>query len=606
MRTERPRIDRRLAAAPAVDEPISSGVAITFRDEWGSAAQMFDLNRLGFPVDLTALFADAFRASFASAATATRKGYWKSLRAFARFAAEDGEIAEVAALTTEAVGRYVAWLDRQRSPTGEPWGISTRHGRYVPIKIMLEWAMRNRADLMPERLQFPANPFPGRHRTPVPRRLPAYELKAILRACYAEIDIAWARFEEGRAILESDHGGVTDGRRDLETLLVATGRAGGGIMPWHDRAAAGRQSHRRIRRAGGTRMLAQHLHLTVDTLVPFFLAIAIQTAANPDSLRNIGRDCLASHPLDPDRIIVDWAKPRAGNTLRRAQRRTFDKRRRYSVPNLVEKLLAMSAPLVPHAQPAERHRLFLIRGNRPKGVGVIGSQTLDAGIGRFIARSNRSIKAWNEAHPEQIRPSMRSFAPALFRGSVATEHYKAAGGDIRVAQVLLNHAQVSTTDLYVRGAETQRMYEKTIATLQHRMIGWIAMRPGVQGVERNIDGQIESDDKGIAEAFSHICINPMAGRAPGSAQGRLCPSFMGCLSCPGLVIPIDSRYLARILQVMRKLEIARDQLDAERWRSIYAPSYRILKAEILPDFPVEMHEEAERMIATLPPLPDPE
>ncbi len=605
MRSELPHIDRRLAVASAAGKAISSGAMIAFRDEWGGVAQMFDLNRLGLSVDLTMLFADAFRASFASAATATRKGYWKSLRTFARFAAEDGSIAEIATLTTAAVGRYVAWLDRQRSPKGNAWGISTRHGRYLPIKIMLEWAMRNRAHLMPEQLQFPANPFPGRHGTPVPRRLPAHELKAILRACYAEIDIAWARFEEGRAILETDHDGVADDRRDLETLLVATGRAGGGIMPWYDRAP-GRQSHRRMRRAGGTRMLAQHLHLTVDTLVPFFLAIAIQTAANPDSLRNIERDCLASHPLDPHRIIVDWAKPRAGNAMRRAQRRTFDKRRRYSVPNLVEKVLAMSAPLVTHAPPAERDRLFLIRGNRPKGVGVIGSQTLDAGIRRFIARSNQSITAWNAAHPEQLRSPMRPFAPVLFRGSVATEHYKVAGGDIRVVQALLNHAQASTTDLYVRGPETQRMYEKTIASLQHRMIGWIVMRPEVQGVEQNIDGHIGNSNEGAAEAFSHICINPMAGKAPGSAQGRLCPGFMSCLSCPGLVIPIDTRHLARILQVMRKLEIARDRLDAERWRSIYAPSYRILKEEILPDFPVEMREEAERMIATLPPLPDPE
>lgn len=108
MRSERPRIDRRLAAASAIEEPISSGVAITFRDEWGSVAQIFDFGRLGLAVDLTMVFADSFRASFASAATATRKGYWKSLRTFARFAAEDGEIADVAALTTEAVGRYVA------------------------------------------------------------------------------------------------------------------------------------------------------------------------------------------------------------------------------------------------------------------------------------------------------------------------------------------------------------------------------------------------------------------------------------------------------------------------------------------------------------------
>ena len=605
MLSDRPHIDRRLTAAPVFDKPISSGVVITFHDEWGSAAQIFDFSRLGLSVDLTMLFADAFRASFTGAAIETRKGYWKSLRTFARFTAEDAAIAEIADLTSKAVGRYIAWLDCQKSPTGQPWGISTRHGRYVPIKVMLEWAIRNRAHLMPEQLQFPGNPFPGRHRTPVRRRLPAHELKTILRACYTEIDVAWLRFEKGRAILETDHDGVTDDRREMKMLLVATGRAGDGIMPWYDHVS-GRQSKRRIRRFGGTRMLAQHLHLTVDTLVPFFLAIAIQTAANPDSLRNIGRDCLTSHPLDPHRIIVDWAKPRAGSTLRRAQRRTFDKRRRYSVPNLVEKLLAMSAPLVPHAQPAERDRLFLIRGNRPKGVGVIGSQTLDAGIARFIARSNRSISAWNEAHPEQLRSPMRSFAPVLFRGSVATEHYKEAGGDIRVAQMLLNHTRASTTDMYIRGPETQRMYEKTIASLQHRMIGWIAMRPDVQGVERTIDSQMGNDDEDVAEAFSHICINPMAGKAPGSSQGRLCPNFMGCLSCPGLVIPIDCRHLARVLQVLRKLEAARDRLDAERWRSIYAPGYRILKAEILPDFPVELHKEAERMIATLPPLPDPE
>jgi hypothetical protein len=578
---------------------------IAFRDEWGGVAQMFDLNRLGLSPDLTEIFADAFHASFTSAATATRKGYWKALRTFARFAGETGTITDTADLTTETVGLYVVWLDRQRSPTGKAWGISTRHGRYVPLKIMLEWAMRNRPHLMPEQLQFPPNPFPGRHRTAAPRRLPAAELKAILRACYAEIDIAWSRFEEGRAILEKNPDGLTDDRRELDALLVETGRTVGGIMPWYDQHP-GRRSYRSIQRHGGTRMLAQYLHLTVDALVPFFLAIAIQTAANPDSLRNIGRDCLASHPLDPHRIIVDWAKPRAGNAVRRAQRRTFDKRRRYSVPNLVEKVLAMSAPLVAHASPGERDRLFLIRGNRPKGVGVIGAQTLDAGIRRFIARSNEGIAIWNAAHPEQLRCPMRTFSPVLFRGSVAIEHYHAAGGDIRVAQALLNHSRASTTDLYVRGPETQRMYEKTIASLQHRLIGWIAMRQEAHGVERNIDGQFGNSNEGSAEAFSHICINPVAGKAPGSTQGRLCPGFMSCLSCPGLVIPIDSRHLARILQVMRKLEIARDRLDAERWRSIYAPSYRILSEEILPDFPSGLYEAAERLIETLPPLPDPE
>ncbi len=603
MRSERARIDRRLSI-PQVAELPSPGAVITFRDEWGGIAQTFDLDRLGVPSSLTMLLADAFRMSYAGAAEATQKMCWKALRTFARFVFEDGAIADPADLTTDAVGRYLVWLDRQRLPAGKSWSISTRYGRYLPIKIMLGWAMRNRADEMPRQLKFPSNPFSGRHRTPVPRRLSAAELKGILRACYAEIDVAWARFEEGRIILARQPDAVDPS--ELEELLHKIHRSGKGMMPWGQSGMARGSVDRLLKRHGGARILAQHLHLTVDTLVPFFLAIAVQTAANPDSLRLIRRNCLAPHPLDPHRIVVDWAKPRAGNTVRRAQRRTYDKRRRYAVPNLVEKVLAMTAPLIAHAPPSERDHLFLIRGNRPAGVGVIANQTLDAGIRRFITRANQRIAAWNAAHPEQPRSPMPAFAPVLFRGSVATQHYHVAGGDIRAAQAVLNHARASTTDLYVRGPETQRMFERTIAGLQHRMIGWITARQDSADDAIGSNGQIERAKTGPAEAFSHICINPLEGKALGAIQGRLCPSFMSCLSCPGLVIPIDDRHLARILQVMRKLEAARERLDAYRWQSIYAPSYRILSEEILPDFPAELHARAEHIVATLPPLPDPE
>lgn len=602
MTRKRANIDRRLWVAPNAPVSCSDDVVIAFRDGWGNITQVFDLNRLGLSASLTVLLTEAFRASYGGVSAESLKGHWKALRTFARFAHEDGVIAGTEDLTSEAVGRYLAWLDKQRSPTGEPWGISTRYGRYQTVRILLLWAMRNRADVMPNQLQFPTNPFPGRHKTPVPRRLPAAELKAILRACYAEIDVSWERFEEGRSVIDRQSMAESSYDIELQVVLVEAGRTGGGIMPWQEHGTSRRGTSDVLRRLGGTRRVTQYMHLTVDTLVPFFLAIAIQTAANPDALRNIGRDCLTSHPLDTHRVIVDWAKPRAGNTVRRAQRRTYDRRRQYSVPNLIEKVLAMSSPLVEHAPANVSDRLFLIRGNRPRGVGVIGNHTLDAGIRRFIARSNQSIAAWNAAHPEQLRSPMRAFAPVMFRGSVATEHYHAAGGDILAAQAILNHAHVNTTDLYVRGPETQRMFEKTISNLQHRMIGWIAMRDESPGPE--IDGQIGGAAIGPAEAFSHICINPLVGKAVGSTRGRLCPGFMGCLTCPGLVIPIDSQHLARILQVMRKLEAARGRLDADRWRLIYAPGYRILGEEILPDFPANLFEAAELMISALPPLPD--
>jgi hypothetical protein len=107
-----------------------------------------------------------------------------------------------------------------------------------------------------------------------------------------------------------------------------------------------------------------------------------------------------------------------------------------------------------------------------------------------------------------------------------------------------------------------------------------------------------------AEAFGHLCTNPLAGVAPGTIPGRLCPRFGGCLTCPGLVIPIDAEHLARILQAKLKLESARERIDPDRWQLLYAPSHRILTEDILPDFTADLHAEAEIIIPMLPSLPD--
>jgi hypothetical protein len=101
--------------------------------------------------------------------------------------------------------------------------------------------------------------------------------------------------------------------------------------------------------------------------------------------------------------------------------------------------------------------------------------------------------------------------------------------------------------------------------------------------------------------FGHDCLNPVI--ADGS-QTRLCPHYGGCLVCPGLVIPVDAQHLARIHQAKRQLEAARDRLDSARWEWLYAPSYRILINDVLPDFPDELAPLAQRLIPALPPLPD--
>lgn len=600
-------IDRRFAVPAAPPETSFSPLAtntIIFVDAWGKPEQRFDFDRLdGLPVDLRALLADAFRGHCAAQTPATRRTTWVAVRRFARFVADDGIISEAADVDTTAIGRYVLWLKKEgasRAPHGA-------HAiAFDVLRPLLLWCQRNRPDALAADLVIPWNAFSGRRSSQQPRRrLPTGQIKAILRACYEEIDEAWARFQHGQEVIRHPELPPKTLRgQGLDRWLWRIGCIGGGLMP--DRAvleANGIKSATLVKFWGGYRTMTQYFQITTDTLVPFFLAIAIQTAANPDALRHIHRDCLVPHPLDEHRVIVDWTKARTGGRLQKAQRRSFDRRRRYAAPNLIEKMLILTAPIVATAPPSEQDRLFLTRSIYPgtsrrpirNRTEVIDHSVLRRAILRFTKRANVRIEAWNAAHPDKPREAIANFAPALFRGTVATEHYRASGGDVLVAQSLLNHASVATTETYLKSEETTRFQRQTIARLQEMMIAWVG------GSGRAEPAPYVATARATAP-FGHDCLAPLVSDDGGNT--RVCPRFGGCLSCPGLVIPIDAEHLARVLAAIDRFEQARDRLDPRRWNLLYAPSWRILTLDILPDFPSELHEAARQIAASMPPLPE--
>jgi hypothetical protein len=71
-----------------------------------------------------------------------------------------------------------------------------------------------------------------------------------------------------------------------------------------------------------------------------------------------------------------------------------------------------------------------------------------------------------------------------------------------------------------------------------------------------------------------------------------------------LVIPVNADSLARLLAAKCRFEEARDRIDPARWQLLYAPSYRALVDDILPDFPPELAAVAEQQRAQLPLLPE--
>lgn len=589
MRLDRARIDRRFGAEPPAATVAVEGTVTLFRDPWGELVQRFDLGELDLPGTLAVIFAAAFRSHYAPLSRETRVNCWQALKAFSRFLAQDGGVAGVEDLTTELFGRYVLWLDARQSRRRKPCSIGIRYNRFQHIKRLTEWVVLRHPELMRERPTFPYNPFPGRHAMKSDaRQLSSSQLKTILRACYEEIDAASATFEEGRRLLAR---GKDDEAHPHGALLRQVHEAGGGVIVTRKHMQEHCRLGRTIGRHGGPEMLARYLHLTPDTLTPFFIAIAIQTAANVDALRLIDRDCIEPHPLIEHRAMIDWQKSRAGRTLKRAQRRSFDRRRPYAAPRLIGMVLTMTAPLAAVAPTGEKDRLFLMR--RRGGVSVIQRTTLDAAMGRFVARANARVDAWNAQHPAAPREKLPPFCPTMFRSSVAGEHYRASGGDIRVAQDVLNHRSAATTEGYIRGEQSRRLQRETIARLQTMMIAWILDRPSSPG-----GAGAPARPSTPAEAFGHRCRDPLNG----SGQ-RLCSHFGGCLSCPGLVVPIDATHLARVLLAIDRLEAARARLDPQRWALIYKPSHDILAGSILPDFPTALQDEARRIMATLPALP---
>ena len=588
------RIDRRLILPPV--EP-ADGLVVRFLDDYGEPADSFDLSQLDFPVAVAPWLAMAFRERHVASAPRTRCAVFKKLQTFSKFLREDGQVVSLTDLDTAAIDRFLIWLRGLRRQGQEALrSPSALTHTFSVVRALLTWLHRRRPDRLP-RISFPSNPFPL-HAEQVESysRLSDAGLKAVLEACYAEIDDVWACFEQGKRMLAGDNSDP-----ELAELVRAVHKAGGGVVPSSKALNASGIKLSRLTEFGGLRIVTQYLHLTYDTFTPFYVAIAIQTAANPEPLRLIRRDCLVPHPLDEQREFVDWVKLRAGGRFRRPQRRSFDLRRPYAAPHLIRKVLTMTEPLVPRAGRAQ-DKLFLMQNEKSRAVDVVTQQSLGDLIDRFVRRSNALVRLHNRTYPTKPRQLVPRFAPITLRSSVARSHYQASGGDIIAVQGVLNHASLSTTETYVAGEHATRMREEVIARAQRFMVTWVS---GPQTPEAVGDADTSAGAPACpARGFAHDCLDPLGGSGPGAEPGRVCPHLGGCLACPGLVILLDVDHFARLLTLRAALEAARERLDPLRWNALYSASHRTLVEQILPEFPVDLTSDAVALAASWPPLPD--
>lgn len=541
---------------------------------------VIDFSSLGLPEDVRLALALAFWSHHGARSPRSIKSCWTSMLTFNRFATESGAIESLADLDRRMLLRYGEWLNAQQCADGAPWAISTRITVYGALRQLLRWLERCRPDLV-SRIDHPFTPFPGRGSDGPPRAtLTAPELRAILRACEADI----AALREARAAAAAQRASDEDAPGSLGWLLGEVDRHFGGIVP-SSLELQRRGNHPlqlAVRRWGGAKQIEPCLYPRAVSLLPYYLAILIHSAGNPEPIAELGRDCLQDMPLLEKRQMLVWFKARAG----RLQRRSFERDAPFEPPALVRDILSWNECLRPLAPPAQRDRLFLFKGLRT--VGAMSTITVHHLLAEFCRRHG-----------------LAPFSLASLRPSVLTTFYRASG-DLLRTKTVANHASIATTVGYVQRPIVRQQNHARIAVLQEAFVAHL-LEPPTTTASATIAASSSSaaiPPGATVSMFGFDCTDPLAGAAPGTLRGEMCTNFMGCFTCPNAVIPPEPRTLARLLQAREHLRAAATMLHPARWQAFYGPQLRILEEDILPRFGTRELAASEPLLACLPPLPD--
>ena len=601
----RKRKDYKLPPQPArlSDVVRPEDLVLNFLSVTGALEQTIDLSSLKGRPCLVADLAFAFRYHLADKSRHTRSNTRKHLGRFLQFLDQHDPartlILSARDVDSSTLRSYVAWLDSSKLTKG------SRAAVWVTFKVAMAWLQRHRPDLVQPELEFPFNPFPRHNLGASPRpALACKVIEAVLEACRRDIEASWADFQRGRELIAAAAARVAAigeptlrDLSDLGILLALLVQRHAGLLPEDGDLLAGDVLSRRVRHVitghGGAERVSRFLHVTPETIVPYMIAIGAQSFANPEALHDTRRDCASEDLLIARLVHVTWPKGRAS----RVQRRSFLRDRGMSVPNLIDRVLALTAPLVPHATLEDRDKLFLVvvrRGRRLSPNRVAPAPCRSDWVRRFVARHGLV--------DQQGKPLCLTLA-SLRPTGLSLAHAR-LGHDVVKTQALANHADLNQTKRYVSQPVIQAEQTGMIARLQGRFVE--AVRgggvPAKQGGQQAAAPEEEINARN-ATASGFICRDPLSGIAPGQRKGKLCTFWLGCFTCRNAVIPREAETLARILRTRQALVEARPRVALDRWQLLYAPQLEIIERDILPEFPADVRAAASAMVDRMPELP---
>ena len=536
-------------------------------DSYGDLRSKFDFNNL----DVSYPVATALKASFISCcihnSVETQRQSWRSIRKFCLFLIFNG-YQKSNVLPKSVLVEFLAWLNTKKLQQDTVVSI------FNLIRTLILWCERNHSNVIAGNLINPISR--GRRSYQTSKEFISVDnLKKILSVCYEQINSVDQRITQNLDNLEKNKFGKFEDEKF--TLLNELLNLGNGRIPTQKVLGKTNPSlNTKAQKVGGLRHLKSMIFLTPVDLLPFYIAILIQTAGNPMAILEMDRDCLISNPIRSDRISVFWYKKRSGTE----QKADFNAVKKFSAPNIIKRLIKLTINLVPFAN--HRHKKSLFIAYNKEGAFVPCMQMLHLLLNDFISKN-----------------SLDNFDFKNFRNTSADLHHQVSK-NILIARNKLNHKSTRTTQSYIHTTYLIEEYNELIADSQEAIIATSLNNKSVS-IKDN-----DNKDRKFSTVFGFNCNNPFEGIAPGSVKGHLCFKFFHCATCPGSIVTLDDPFVVgRLKQAELELLSAQKRSITEGWadrfNEIYLPTLKIIQNNLLSK--VAPHILVKALSLRIPPIP---
>lgn len=310
---------------------------------------VYDFEKIGFSRAVAKAFLRAFVAQQGANTIESQRASWIHVKSFGKFAEEIFQRPDK--LPRDCLSKFSEWLQKSG------FSLRTVVSRHNTAVRLLSWCERNAPETIDEKIELIRSPHTlcsvlGDKKAIA---LDESDIRKILSACYSEID------EIQKRLSSCNLDAIVEGDDELSKLLIMCFKRGGGELPVGlQKTSEGAKILRMLLPYGGMRSIYRKFNLMSRDVFPFYLAILIQTSANPQSLLSASQNCIFQVPLRDDLERVVWEKARAN----REQAPDFSKKKEWSAPNIIRKLVALNKNIRGSAAPHFSESLFLCRNGR--------------------------------------------------------------------------------------------------------------------------------------------------------------------------------------------------------------------------------------------------